>query len=67
MRYYSTQRPVMPGSFPRPNGTKVIQIHNFDARTYCPEIDREAWGWIEYNVTLTDKEASDYELIPERR
>lgn len=39
MRYYSTQRPVMPGSFPKEG---VQEIHNFDSRTYVPEIGREA-------------------------
>ena len=63
MKYYSTQRPVMPGGFPRPAGTKVITIHNFDRRTYCPDIDRMAWGWIEYDTELSGKDADDYELV----
>lgn len=63
MRYYSTQRPVMPGSFPKPAGNRVIGIHNFDTRTYCEDIEWKAWGYIDYEKPLTAKEAADYELM----
>ena len=39
MRYYSTQRPVGPGTFPRQDGKETIT--NFDGKTYCEEIGRE--------------------------
>lgn len=45
MRYYSTQRPIMPGSYPKPAGNPVVEIRNFDARVFCGEIGREAWGY----------------------
>ena len=61
MKYFTTQRPVMPGTVP---GGFVAFI-NFDERTYCPEIEREAWGIVEYAEPLTDKQVSDYELTPE--
>lgn len=64
MRYYSTQRPVMPGSFPKPEGNKVTEIHNFDSRIYCEEIGRQAWGYIDYEKPLTYNEVNDYELAP---
>lgn len=63
MRYYSTQRPVMPGSFPKEGAQ---EIYNFDSRTFVPEIGREAWGYIEYEAPLTDREARSYELTPAR-
>lgn len=63
MRYYSTQRPAMPGTFPKPQGNKVLEIVNFDERTFCMEISREAWGYLEYEKPLTDKEAKAYELV----
>lgn len=63
MKYYSTQRPVMPGSFPKPQGNKVLAIENFDRRTYCPEIEREAWGYLEYEQPLTEKDVAAYELV----
>ena len=60
MRYYLTQRPPTPGTFPgRPN-----RIEGYDQRTYVKEIGREAWGWIEYPEPLEEGQAEDYELTP---
>ena len=64
MRYYSTQRPVTPGSFPRPDGNKVLEIHNYDSKTYCEEIGREVWGYIDYERPLPPELAATYELTP---
>ena len=52
MRYYSTQRPISPGSFPQRTWNKVLEIHNFDQKTYCEEIGREAWGYIDYEKPI---------------
>ena len=41
-RYYLTQRPAMPGTFPKPQGNRVLSIENYDERTFCEEIGREA-------------------------
>lgn len=60
MRYYSTQRPVMPGGFPKK--AAVEKIENFDTKTYCEEIGMEAWGYIECQEPLTKEEADAYEL-----
>lgn len=59
-RYYSTMRPVFPGSFPRKD--LVEKIENFDIMIFCEEIGREAWGYIEYREALTKEEAAAYEL-----
>ncbi len=53
MKYYSTQRPVAPGTFPKPNGNKVLEIVNFDERRYCGEASRDCWGYIEYEKPLS--------------
>lgn len=45
-RYYSTQRPILPGGFP--NRGKVEQIKNFDTKIFCEEIGEEAWGFVDY-------------------
>ena len=66
MRYYSPQRPVTPGSFPKPEGNRILEIHNFDKRTYCREAGRDCWGYIDYEKPLTEKEASAYELVREQ-
>lgn len=62
-RYYSTQRPVGPGSFPRKDGCIV---HNFDNRQEVPEAGCEAWGYIDYPEPLTEREAASYELLDGR-
>lgn len=58
-RYYSTQRPVSFGTFPHKSGESVF---NFSDKKHCEEIDKEAWGYVEYDAPLTPKEISDYEL-----
>lgn len=60
MRYYSTQRPIVPGSVP---GDGLTGIHNFDDKTYCPAIEREAWGFAEYDHALTAADVERYELV----
>lgn len=59
-RYYSTMRPFGPGTFPQKDGTETIT--NFDGPTFCEEIGREAWGYIDYREALTKEEAEAYEL-----
>ena len=61
MKYYSTQRPISPGSIP---GDGLANIENFGTPHFVPEISREAWGWAEYNRDLSENEISDYELVP---
>ena len=63
MKYFSTQRPIVPGSYPRKE--QVNAICNFDQKTFCKEIGTEAWGYVEYSAALSKKEASEYELLPE--
>lgn len=67
MRYYSTQRPITPGSFPKPMANEVKEIHNFEEKTYCEEIGREAWGYIEYAQALAPEQASCCELTPAKK
>lgn len=60
MRYYSIHRPAAPGTFPKDG---VLEVHNFNSRTYVSQIGREAWGYIEYGRELTEREARRYELV----
>ena len=64
MKYYSTQRPVMPGSYPKPQGNPVTEIVNYDERTFCEELGREVWGYIEYEKPLPRYDSDSYELTP---
>lgn len=61
-RYYSTQRPLGPGAFPRPNGNRVEDITNYDRRAYIEKLGLEVWGSIDYEQPLAPEEASAYEL-----
>ena len=63
MRYYSTQRPVQPGGYPKKK--TVVDIQNFDQRLFCEAIGMDAWGYIDYSEALSEKEVADYELVPE--
>ena len=67
MRYYSTQRPIGPGSFPRSGQGAVEQIKNFDGRIFCKEIGRLAWGFIDFREPISPEEAAAYELVPAER
>ena len=63
-RYYSTQRPVDIGTFPKPADNKPVEIHNYDSRIPVEDGSMLAWGYLEYAKPLTEKEARDYELKP---
>lgn len=60
-RYYSTQRPIAPGTIPTKSQSTITP---FDDKTYCEDIKREAWGYVEYIEPLTKEEAEQYELTP---
>lgn len=60
-RYYSTQRPISPGTYP--NGeNKPISIENFDERQPVENGQLQAWGYLEYAEPLSQKEMKEYEL-----
>ncbi len=63
-RYYSTQRPLWPGAFPRSAENKVAGITDYDRRTFIEELGREAWGCINYERPLAPEDVRDYELVP---
>lgn len=59
-RYYSLLRPVAPGTYPRQSEAK--NIVNFDGRTFIEDINRYAWGYVEYEKELSCDETRDYDL-----
>jgi len=59
-RYFSVLRPVGIGTFPKDG---MCRFQNFDHRTTVIEIGREAWGYLDYDRKLTDKEADNYDLV----
>lgn len=66
MRYYSILRPISIGTYPKPKDNEVLKINNFDNRSYCKDIDREAWGFIDYEKPLSLEDLEKYELVSER-
>ena len=63
-RYYSTQRPVDLGTFPKPPGNAPVEIINFDERRMVEGGTIRAWGELTYLKPLTEKQIDDYELRP---
>lgn len=67
-KYYSTQRPIEPGSFPKPPDNPPLETINYDVDSRIP-VDGEAfsaWGEVIYARPLTDRQLYDYELRPSR-
>lgn len=62
MRYYSTQRPIVPGSYPKPEGNAVTEILNFEKKAFCEEIGQEVWGYVCYERPLSREQQETYEL-----
>lgn len=65
VRYYCIMRPPMIGAIP--NSGLLLRARAYEERHYVPEIDRMAWGWLEYDRELTPGEIADYELIRQPR
>lgn len=60
-KYYSTQRPVDIGTFPKTENGPV-EIVNFDKRENVENGRFQAWGYLLYHASLTDKQIENYEL-----
>lgn len=56
-RYYTRFRPPMPGAIPREG---LVLVHGYDDRQLVDGVS--AWGYVEYDRPLTEKEVRDYEL-----
>ena len=59
-RYYSTQRPIGPGTIP--TAQKPVEIVNFDNRVPVENGRFNAWGYVEYARPLTQKQVDGFEL-----
>lgn len=60
-KYYSTQRPVDIGTFPKTENGPA-EIVNFDQRESVGNGKFLAWGYLLYHAPLTEKQIYDYEL-----
>ena len=63
-KYYSTQRPVDIGTFPKSPRNAPDEIVNYDQRVPVENGSFLAWGHLTYTRPLTNRQASDYELRP---
>jgi len=62
-KYYSTQRPVDIGTFPKPPRNAPDEIVNYDQRVPVENGSFLAWGHLTYTRPLTKRQASDYDLL----
>ncbi|MGI6174974.1 MAG: hypothetical protein ACOYJC_02190 [Christensenellales bacterium] len=60
-RYYSTQRPVDIGMFPKTENGPLYLV-NFDKRESVEQGQFQAWSFLVYDAPLTEKQMGDYEL-----
>lgn len=65
-KYYSTQRPVDLGTFPKLD-TGPLAILNYEQRQLVENDTVWAWGSLTYAAPLTQKQMEDYELRPSRQ
>ncbi|MDU5423488.1 MAG: hypothetical protein E6123_01350 [Clostridiales bacterium] len=63
-KYYSTQRPVDIGTFPKNHSNRPQEVCNYDGRIPVEGGAFLAWGELTYGKPLTETEVSDYELRP---
>lgn len=65
-KYYSTQRPIGPGTFPQPEGNPPLEVINYDERLPVSGEVFRAWGELTYQEPLSKADADAYELRPSR-
>lgn len=65
-KYYSTQRPVAPGTYPKSADNPPLNIENYDGREAVEGGAFQAWGELTYAQPLTQRQTDDYELKPSR-
>ena len=67
MFYYMTQRPPMIGAMPKEGLVSWVAFDDDGGKVFCEKIGCEAYAKLTYSRELTEREISDYELIPETR
>lgn len=65
-RYYSTQRPIDIGTYPKLPDDPEVDMTFFSERKPVEHDTALAWGVLAYNRPLTPQQISDYELRPAR-
>ena len=65
-KYYSTQRPIDIGTYPKPPEAPKVELIFYDQRKPVENGTALAWGELIYDAPLTPEQVSDYELRPSR-
>ena len=65
-KYYSTQRPIDIGTYPKSDFNRPVHMDIYPTRQQVPGEAFQAWGAITYAQPLTEQEMRDYELRPAR-
>lgn len=65
-RYYSTQRPVDIGTYPKDADNPLVGFLNYDDRISVEHGAYRAWGEVIYRFPLTPEQIYAYELRPAR-
>lgn len=65
-RYYSTQRPVDLGTYPKEPDNPLVGFLNYDDRISVEHGAYWAWGEVTYRAPLTTDQLIQYELQPSR-
>lgn len=58
-RYFTKYRPPSPGAVPN---VGLHRVYATPERTWYPDANCYAWGYIEYTSPLSDKQIADFEL-----
>lgn len=65
-KYYSTQRPIDIGTYPKPPEAPEVELVFYDQRNPVENGTFLAWGELIYDAPLTPEQVSNYELRPSR-
>ena len=65
-KYYSTQRPIDMGTYPKSYFNRPVHMDIYFNRQQVQGEAFQAWGAITYAQPLTEQEMRDYELRPSR-
>lgn len=60
-RYYSPERPIAPGTFPK--SAEPCEVVNFEKRQFVEKLGCWCYGYISTDKVLTKEEMYEYELI----
>lgn len=65
-KYYSTQRPIDIGTYPKPPEAPEVEFEFYSGRLPVENGAFQAWGALTYSAPLTEEQIAAYELQPSR-